>query len=60
MLVLCRKLEEKIVIETSDGPITVTFTKCRWKFGSQPRVWLGVDAPKQCSINRPERKEATP
>ena len=52
MLVLDRLVGEQIIIETSDGPITVTLCKLR------PRgCRLGIDAPARCFIWRPEERK---
>lgn len=56
MLVLSRKRNEVIVLETSDGPIRVVITKV-----GEDRVGIGIEAPKAIQILRKElsdRKEA--
>lgn len=49
MLVLSRRRDEKIIVQTSDGPIV--FTVCQVKGGA---VRVGIDAPKKCKIMREE------
>lgn len=56
MLVLRRRLDEKIIITTSDGPIVVTVTK----FENNDRaVKLGIEAPAACTILREELNHGT-
>lgn len=58
MLILVRRCEQSILIETSDGPITVKVLDVeRFYHQSQlatARVKLGVDAPKTCKVLRSE------
>lgn len=49
MLVLSRKVEESIVLDTKNGPITVAVTRI-----SGDKVRLGVDAPDDVKILRSE------
>lgn len=49
MLVLSRRKDEDIVIETSDGPITVKVVKVGSTY-----VSIGVEAPKTVKIKRGE------
>ena len=51
MLVIGREERESVVIDTSDGPVTVTL--CRG--GTSPR--LGITAPKKCKIRRKELED---
>ncbi len=52
MLVLDRSVNEQIVIDTSDGPITITLLERR-----RGAVRLGIDAPDRCYIWRPEARQ---
>ncbi len=49
MLVLDRSVNEQIVIDTSDGPVTVTVLERR-----RGVIRIGVQAPAKCIITRPE------
>lgn len=49
MLILNRKVNDRIVLETADGTVQVMVTKIR---GGQ--VFIGVDAPASVSIRRGE------
>jgi carbon storage regulator CsrA len=49
VLVVNRKLEEKVVIITSDGPITITLVSIE-----TTRAKLGFSAPKNIQIFREE------
>ena len=49
MLVLSRREGEAIILETSDGPITIRLTEYN---GSQTRV--GVEAPRSVKVLREE------
>lgn len=53
MLVLSRKPNEVLTLETSDGLITVTVTELLAN-----RVKLGVEAPRNVSIHRKEVYDA--
>ncbi len=60
MLILDRSEGERIVISTSDGPITITMLERR-----RGAVRFGITAPAKCIITRPEcharpRKEEMP
>lgn len=50
MLVLTRKEGESVVINTSDGPVTVLLRE----FAGNRRAKLLIDAPKNCRIFRGE------
>lgn len=50
MLVLARKVNESIVIETSDGVIEVLFSSRK----SGGAIRLGIQAPKHCAVHRKE------
>ncbi|MGM0614749.1 MAG: carbon storage regulator [Pseudomonadota bacterium] len=52
MLVLSRNLGEKVIIDTSDGPITVMPISVH---GAQ--VKLGFEGPKSVAINREEIRD---
>ena len=54
MLMLSRRKDETIVIETSDGLIEITVTA----FLSGTKVRLGIEAPKHIAIHRKEVYEA--
>lgn len=49
MLLLSRSIGERIIIETADGPITITLCETS---GSQAR--LGIDAPRHVAVHREE------
>lgn len=49
MLVLSRKLDESIIIETSHGPIEVRVVRL-----SGDTVRLGIEAPRDVPVNRQE------
>ncbi len=49
MLVLSRKLREKIQIATADGPITVAIIRINDRV-----VRVGIEAPQHCQIMREE------
>jgi len=49
MLVLRRRVDQRIVIATSDGPVTVQVTKIDGE-----GVKLGIDAPPRCKVLREE------
>ena len=51
MLVIGRDVSQSVIIDTSDGPVTVTL--CRG--GTSPR--LGITAPKNCKIRRKELED---
>lgn len=53
MLVLTRKEGESVVIETSDGPVTVILRE----FAGNRRAKVLIDAPKNCRIFRGELLE---
>lgn len=48
MLVLTRKQTETVVLQTSDGPITITVIQ------SGHKVKLGIDAPRSVPVARGE------
>jgi len=50
MLVLSRKAGEKIILQTSDGPITIVVTSVR----SASNVGIGIQAPSSIGITRSE------
>ena len=55
MLILKRGPNQRIVIETSDGPISIMVTKlCVADDGQILSVKLGIDAPKKCRVLREE------
>ncbi|MDH5180867.1 MAG: carbon storage regulator [Gammaproteobacteria bacterium] len=54
MLTIERKEEETIILETSDGPITILVSKAQ-----HGRVKLSIDAPKEVKISRGEHKHNT-
>lgn len=54
MLVLSRKLSQKIILNTSDGDITLVIVGIT---GNQVR--LGMEAPKSVSIRRSELADRT-
>lgn len=49
MLVLSRYRDEKIIVHTSDGPITVQIVAV-----DRGKVRVGIEAPKGCGIWREE------
>ncbi len=49
-LVLSRNVDDRIVIHTSDGPITITLVRIR----TNSRASIGVDAPDGVLIRRGE------
>lgn len=49
MLVMGRRVNDRIILETADGAIQVMVTKVR---GGQ--VYVGIDAPASVSIRRGE------
>lgn len=53
MLVLSRAMDEELVIDTTDGRVTVTVTAIQGG-----RVKLGIAAPRQCAVNRREVADA--
>lgn len=53
MLVLSRFHNERIIIVTSDGPITVTVANIRGT-GLKAKVGLGIDAPSHTPVHREE------
>ncbi len=55
MLILDRSEGERIVISTSDGPITITMLERR-----RGSVRFGIDAPAKCYISRPECRNKVP
>jgi carbon storage regulator len=55
MLVLSRREGEAIILETSDGPITIRLTEYN---GSQTRI--GVEAPRSVKVLREELLEESP
>ena len=50
MLVLSRKVDESIVLDTSDGPVTVTIVDIR----TNGQVRLGIEAPQTMPVHRLE------
>lgn len=52
MLVLTRHEGQRIIIDSSDGPIVLTLTKARAGVGR-----IGVDAPPSVPVNREEVRE---
>jgi sRNA-binding carbon storage regulator CsrA len=50
-LCISRKTGEAFVIDTSDGPITVTFIEFDRR---GPKVRICIEAPRQCVIARSE------
>ncbi len=50
MLVLTRKVNERIVLDTSDGEVAIVVTQVR----PCGRVKLGIDAPRTIVIGRDE------
>ncbi len=54
MLVLSRKLSQKVILNTSDGDITLVIVGIT---GNQVR--LGMEAPKSVSIRRSELADRT-
>jgi len=52
MLVLTRKINERIIID--DGRIVVTVTSIHRGPGGEPRARLGIDAPPGCRVDREE------
>lgn len=55
MLVLTRKENEQITLETSDGLIVLTVVDVR----ADGRVRVGIDAPKSIPVHRREVYERT-
>jgi carbon storage regulator CsrA len=55
MLVLSRREGEAIILETSDGPITIRLTEYN---GNQTRV--GVEAPRSVKVLREELLDDAP
>jgi carbon storage regulator CsrA len=49
MLILNRRVGDEIVIDTSDGPVTITVTEV-----TRANVKLGVDAPPTVRVTRVE------
>lgn len=49
MLILGRKVNDRIVLETDDGTVQVMVTKIR-----SGQVFVGIDAPASVSIRRGE------
>jgi len=54
MLVLSRKINESIRIETSDGPVDVKVTRAEGK-----NVRLAIDAPRAVKVLRAEVADRT-
>ena len=55
MLILKRKLDEKITIDTNDGQIVIQVTQILAAGeGMHRSVKLGIDAPRLCKILREE------
>lgn len=51
MLVLCRKLEEEVVVIGPDGVVlgTLKLTKCQ-----RDRAWIGFEFPPEIKVHRRE------
>lgn len=58
MLVLSRKIDESIIIHSSDGPIEIQIVRVQEGDPGRYNVRLGISAPPHVSVDRKEVYES--